>query len=128
MAATKAFRAVLPRGLRQDQVEHVERWARNNCAMYCLLDGDSGRKVLIGLQSRPRIAASYARTLRTALNRMAIETSGLHGHWLRVISVQEALLATCGALGVQTPGAHAQQEGGSQETNDDVETCVVRLY
>ena len=121
-ASAKAFRAVLPRGLRQDQVDHVERWARNNCACHCLTDDDSGRKLLIGLQSRPRTAASYARTLRAALKGMAIETSSLQGHWVRVLSVREALLATRSAPGAQAAGEHAER--GEEEDG----TRVVRLF
>ncbi len=125
MTATKGFRATLPRGLREDQLANIERWAKDNCACHKLMEDDSGRKVLVGLQSKPRTASSFARTLRTVLMRRGIDTTRLQGHWLHGVSTREALLAACGALGDGTPCARTHEE---ETVAPDRDTRTVRLY
>ena len=48
---------------------------------------------MMGLDARPRTAASFARTLRSVFKRRAMDTQSLQGHWLRLSTVREVLLA-----------------------------------
>ena len=99
---------------------YVERWARDNCALHATVTDESGRTVLLGLDARPRTAASFSRSLRSAFKKRAIDTHGLQGHWLRLITVNE-LLPLVG-------------EGGARAAREDIEppdggdTRVVRLF
>ena len=84
----------------------------------------------MALHSNRRTAPSYARTLRTAFRRMAIDTSSLRGHWLRLVTMREVLLAVCDAIGsngaAPQPGTSAQE--GTKTADDDDDTRLVRLY
>jgi hypothetical protein len=90
MEVSKAYRCQL-HALRDDQLEHLRRWATNNCAHTVLFHDASGRVVLMALRDRPRTAASHSRTVRAVLGRMAIEDAHLRGKWLHLITPREAL-------------------------------------
>ena len=77
---------------------------------------------LLGLQSRPRTAASFARSLRSALKRMAIDSCGLR---VRVVSVRKVLLAVFGALGGSTPRESLREDVVVEQDGD---TRVVWLH
>ena len=119
MSTSKAWRARLPR-IREDQLAYLEQWARDNCALHLVLREPSGN-VLLGLDARQRTAASFARTLRSAFKKRAIDTRGLRGHWLRLSTVREVLLA----YGDGNPGRASQPAPASLA--DDADTRVVRL-
>ncbi len=127
MATSKAWRAVLPR-LREDQLASLENWARNNCALHAMMQDDRGRTILLGLDSRPRTAASFARTLRSVYHNRAIDTGSLYGSWLRLLTVREVLLAVCGSLGSGiVPDSETRADQTTAEEEDDG-TRLVRLY
>ena len=130
MATSKAWRATLPSSLRPEQLQHIDTWAQNHCACHEMLKDERGRFVLMALHSNRRTAPSYARSLRTAFRRMAIDTSSLLGHWLRLVTVREVLLAVCDAIGsngaAPQPGTSAQE--GTKTADDDDDTRLVRLY
>ncbi len=121
MWTSKAWRARLPH-LREDQLTYVERWARDNCALHATVTDESGRTVLLGLDARPRTAVSFARTLRSVFKKRAIDTHGLQGHWLRLVSVKELLPL------VAEGSAQVLRENVRQEPQDDQDTRVVRLF
>ena len=66
MQVSKAFRCTIP-GLRDVEARHVRRWAELHCAQSALFRNANGSVVLEGLKDE-----SFARTVRTALRRMAI--------------------------------------------------------
>ena len=128
MATSKAWRAVLPR-LREDQLASLEIWARNNCAIHATMQDDRGRTILLGLDSKPRTAASFARTLRSVYHNRAINTSSLCGSWLRLLTVREVLLAAYGALGSgAAPDSETRAARTTAEKEEDDGTRLVRLY
>ena len=130
MATSKAWRATLPSSLRPEQLQHIDTWAQNHCGCHAMLKDERGRSVLMALHSNRRTAPSYARTLRTAFKRMAIDNSSLLGHWLRLVTVREVLLAVCDAIGSNSaapPGTSAQEEDAKTGDDDD-DTRLVRLY
>ena len=69
----------------------LQMWAAEHCALSDVFVGGRGTIILVGLKDRPRPAASFARTIRTALNGMEIPTSCLKGHWVTLITEEEAL-------------------------------------
>ena len=121
---SKAWRAVLPRSIREDQLANLERWAKENCALHKIIQ-DQGRAIMMGLDARPRTAASFARTLRSVFKRRAIDTRCLQGHWLRLSTVREVLLAVADDAG----GGPAFSSGvtpAMQAPNEDER--VIQLY
>ncbi len=104
MQVSKAFRCTLP-GLRDDQVSNLRRWADLHCAQSSVFKGDVGNVVLVGLKDELRTSASFARTVRTALHRMAINAP-LRGRWCTLITAREVLaVASAGATTVGRRGA-----------------------
>ena len=112
MWTSKAWRARLP-NLREDQLAHVERWARDNCALHAMVQDEAGRTILLGLDARPRTAASFSRTLRSVFKKRAIDTHALHGHWLRLVTVSELLPL------VADGGVRAARDDARHEPPDD---------
>ena len=90
MEVSKAFRCQLP-ALRDDQLEHLRRWASHHCAQAALFRDERGGVVLMALRDRLRSAASHSRTVRTALRRMAIDDLHLRGKWLHLVTPCEVL-------------------------------------
>ena len=129
MATSKAWRATLPSSLRPEQLLHIDAWAQNHCACHAVLKDERGRSVLMALHSNRRTAASFARALRTAFRRMAIDDSGLLGHWLRLVTAREVLLAVCDVSG-SSAAPLPPLETVAQETKEgvDEEARVIRLY
>ena len=121
MLTSKAWRARLP-NLRDDQLTHIEKWASDFCALHCIFQDEAGRTVLLGLDARRRTAASFSRTLRSVFKARAIDTRGLCGNWLRLVSVKELLLVVNGG------SARAPREDAQTEPHDDEEARVIRLF
>ena len=124
MSTSKAWRARLPR-IREDQLAYLEQWARDNCALHMVFRESAGT-VLLGLDARQRTAASFARTLRSAFNKRAIDTRGLRGHWLRLVTVQELLLLIAG--GGDGPSSRRPQDDQRPEPPEDEGTRVITLF
>lgn len=89
MQVSKAFRCTIP-GLRDVEARHVRRWAELHCAQSALFRNANGSVVLVGLKDELRTSASFARTVRTALRRMAIVVP-LRGRWLTLTTPREVL-------------------------------------
>ena len=87
---SKAFRARLP-GMQLHELENLQRYAQRTCAFSTMLVSDRGSAVLVCLKDQARSAASFSRTVRSALRKMGMPTTNLRGHWLHLITEQEAL-------------------------------------
>ena len=123
---SKAWRAILPNNLREDQLAGLERWAKDNCALHRILS-DHGRTIMLGLDARPRTAASFSRTLRSLFKRRAMDTRSLQGHWLRLSTVREVLLA----VGDDAGSGLAFSSGvtqGKQTLPNEADERVIQLY
>ena len=88
-STSKAFWARLE--LRKNEVPICLMWAARNCALHSCFLSDRGITVLVALRSTPQTSASFARSLRNALRRCGVSTSGLRGHWLFLITPNEAV-------------------------------------
>ena len=114
MEVSKAYRCQLP-ALRDDQLEHLRRWAMNNCAHAVSFRDASGRVVLMALRDRPRSAASHSRTMRTTLRKLAIEDVHLRGKWLHLVTACEVL-----AMGAVDSAQRRTAVGLDARAADDV--------
>ena len=110
---SKAFRANVGK-LTDDQISALHRWALRTCALCSLLKGSKGSIVLVGLKDTCRTAASFARTIRTAMRGLAIPTSKtLVGHWCHLITEAEViLLCTSSEPNVDARPAPSATTGG----------------
>ena len=90
MLTSKAFRCSLPSNLRGDQVCNIRDWAYLHCAQSSIFRDDRGVVVLVGVKDSFRTAASYGRTIRTALRRLCIDVR-LRGRWCTLITPREAM-------------------------------------
>ena len=105
MSISKAFRAVFPK-LPPLMLENIRKWADNHLALSSMFADDSQRPVLVGLHSRARNAASFARMLRSAFEKMVIPRP--RGHFVKLLSVRE-VLAVC---------------AGGKENKEHARTCA----
>ena len=87
MHVSKALRCTIP-GLRKDEADDLRRWAELHCAQSALSRNPNGTVVLVCLKDELRTSASFARTVRTALRRMAIDVP-LRGRWLTLTTARE---------------------------------------
>ena len=86
-----------------------------NCAMHAAFRSDQGAVVIVCLRDTRRTSASFSRTLRAVMQKLAIPTSGLRGHWLHLISEAEAIslcspAINAGAPPVASARAHAEED------------------
>ena len=112
--------------MREDQLANLERWAKENCALHRIIK-DQGRTIMMGLDARPRTAASFARTLRSVFKRRAIDTRCLQGHWLRLSTVREVLLAVADDAGGGPTFSSGVTPAMQAPPNEDDER-VIQLY
>ena len=89
--SSKGFRAVFPK-LPSQMVDNIRKWADVNLAVSTVLSDDAQRPVLVGLYNRARNVSSFARMLRSALEKMAMPRP--RGHFVKLLSVRE-VLAVC---------------------------------
>ena len=130
---SKAFRAKLE--LNDHEVEILQMWAERNCALHSCFRSDRGTTVLVALRSSRQCSASFARTVRNALRRCGISTTGLRGHWLFLISEREAISLCVGnaELPPEPPRAVEQRcisgrhSSMATPTVDDRDAKVVEL-
>ena len=120
---SKAWRAALPLSLRDDQLAHLERWASLHTAIHVRVRDEQGRTFLWGLDSKPRSAASHARTLRSVFKKYAIDCRLLQGHWLKLVTLAEILSLACGEERRRDPARNLSEE---EPLSEDVR--LVRLY
>ncbi len=129
MQVSKAFRCTIP-GLRDDQAGNLRRWAELHCAQSAVFRDDRGSVVLVGLKDELRSSASFARTVRTALRRMAINAP-LRGRWCTLITAREVLaVVSDGATTVGRRGAGmdscAADTAEDNAGGDDVRVVALR--
>ena len=101
LTASKAFRAQLE--LREHELPVLQVWAARQCALHACFRSDRGTIVLVGLRAAPQTSASFSRTIRNALRRCGVSTSGLHGRWLCCITEREAVSVCLGTAELALP-------------------------
>ena len=94
IATSKAFRARLE--LRDHEVPILQCWASRCCALHACFRSGRGTTVLVALRAAPQTAASFARTIRSALRRTGVSTARIRGHWLFLITPNEAISVCVG--------------------------------
>ena len=123
METSKAFRCTLP-VLRDDQLTNLRRWAELHCAQSIVFRDDRGSVVFCGLKDEFRTSASFARTIRTALQRLSIDVP-LRGRWCSLITAREALsvcTTDCGRSGA------ARDTPATVDDAVDEDVRIVTLY
>ena len=115
MHTSKAFRCALPT-LRDDQVKNLACWAVLHCAQSSIFRGERGSVVLLGLKDEFRTSASFARTIRTALQRLCIDVP-LRGRWCSLISPREALSICASDIGRRDSPAASRIDDAVDEEN-----------
>ena len=123
-ATSKAFRAKL--NLAEHDALKLQLWAKRNCAISDTFVGPRRAIILIALKDRPRSAASFARSIRSALNNMAIPTSCLNGHWVTLITEEEAL-KLCNAKTTDMPVASHDDHHRHLSKSTDSDSKIVLL-
>ena len=113
---SKAFRASIP-GLREDQLHNLQRWAHGHCSLSAFFRDELGATIFLALKDQPRSSASFARSVRSVLRRLAIDVP-LRGQWVRFISAREVLVAaqqpaplSCGQQDHQASLQNAEEDG-----------------
>ena len=126
MHTSKAFRCTLPM-LRDDQLTNLRRWAELHCAQSIFFRADHGSVVFCGLKDEFRTSASFARTIRTALQRLCIDVP-LRGRWCSLITSREALSICASESASRGADAGAQPaERLASLHDDDNDVRVVAL-
>ena len=98
-----------------------------NCALSSMFRSDRGATVLVGLRAAPQSSSSFARTIRSALRRAAVPTTGLRGHWLFLISEQEAIPICLGTSDILPDAPHAPRYAAAKaDDNSDVRVVNLR--
>ena len=123
-ATSKAFRARLH--LAEHDALKLQLWATHNCAISDMFVGPRRATILVALKDRPRSAASFARSIRSALNSMAIPTSCLKGHWVTLMTEEEAL-KLCNAKTTDMPVANHDDHHRHRSRSNDSEIKTVVL-
>ena len=108
MSTSKAFRAVLQ--LRDHEVQILQMWGARFCAMHTCFRSDRGTTVLVALRAAPQSSASFGRTIRNALRRRGVSTSGLRGRWLCCITEREAVSVCLGTAELALSNTHRADE------------------
>ena len=126
MQTSKAFRCTLPM-LRDDQLTNLRRWAELHCAQSTFFRADHGSVVFCGLKDEFRTSASFARTIRTALQRPSIDVP-LRGRWCVLITPREALsvcASECAFRGAALPSARGADASPCAEDDNDVRVVAL---
>ena len=126
MHTSKAFRCTLPSGVRDDQLSNIRYWAYLHCTQSGLFRVDRGVVVLVGVKDEFRTAASFGRTIRTALRRLCIDVP-LRGHWCTLITPREAL-SICAADSGQRDAARDTLAASRKDGVVDDDIRVVTLH
>ena len=129
MEVSKAFRAKFQLG--DEQTLRLQRWAATNFALSSIFRS-ARSTVLVGLTDRTRTAASFARKLRTAMQRMALPTDKrtLRGHWVTLLSASEAVtLCTVASDDVVAamPASNAPKPNQAATAPSDSEVRLIPL-
>ena len=95
-----------------------------HCAQSTVFRNPNGSVVLVGLKDELRTSASFARTIRTALRRMAIDVP-LRGRWLTLTTPRE-VLAVVDDCSLVVVGRAEDPPMTAPRSDDDVR--IVALY
>ena len=100
----------------------MQIWAARYCALSAVFRSDRSTTILIGLKDEARSSASFARTIRSVLKKLAIPTGArtLRGRWLSLITVGECV-ALCVGVSDLPSGAEPNGESGAAQSS----TCNV---
>ena len=99
-------------------------------ALHACFRSDRGTIVLVALRAAPQSSASFGRTIRSALRRRGVPTSGLRGRWLCCITEREAVSVCLGTAALalpNTPHRADEQRSNHPSTTADDER-VVELF
>ena len=107
-STSKAFRARFE--LRDHEVPVLQMWVARHCALHACFRSDRGTIVLVALRAAPQSSASLCRTIRNALRRCGVSTSGLRGRWLCCITEREAVSVCLGTVDLGIPEAPRRVE------------------
>ncbi len=118
MSISKAFRAVFPK-LPPHMLNNIRKWADNHLALSTMFSDDTQRPVLVGLHNRARNTSSFARMLRSALEKMAMPRP--RGHFVKLLSVQEVLAVCAGG------GASRERAPTCPLTDEDPDVRIVHV-
>ena len=114
---SKAFRCNLGR-LQEHEALHVQTFAATTMALSAVYRSDRGSTVLVALKDNARSSQSFSRTLRYALKRMGVSTSGLRGQWCTLLTEGEVFAICRGGLDLFTgscdPNHAAAGDAGSR--------------
>ena len=108
--------------MREDQVQRVQRWAAESCALSAVFSDATGKLVLVALRDQTRPAASFSRTVRSALRKFAIDDTHLKGKWLSLMSAEEAILLCRGSEIIANQPAPVDSSAG----DGDVKIVTLR--
>ena len=123
-SASKGFRACLR--LRNDQeVARVQIWAAHHCALSTMFRSDRFTTILIGLKDEARSSASFARTIHSVLNKLAIPTGAqtLRGRWLSLITVGECVALCTGMSDAPSKTEPMGESGAAQSSTCNVSSA-----
>ena len=101
----------------------LQMWAARHCALHTCFRSDR-TIVLVALRAEPQTSASFGRTIRNALRRCGVSTSGLRGRWLCCITEREAIAVCLDTAELAPPEAPHRV---ASPTADDSDARVVEL-
>ena len=127
IGTSKAFRARLK--LTDEHTARLQAWARNNFALSSMFRSNNNVVILVALTDRPRRAASFARTLRAAMQRLAVPTDArtIQGHWVHLLREAEVLALCAPELSTSTPPPGPQAVSAPVCSNNASDEKVVIL-
>lgn len=130
IGTSKAFRARLK--LTDEHTARLQAWASNNFALGWMFRSDRSDNtvlILVALTDWLRRAASFARTLRAATQRLALPTDArtLQGHWVHLLREAEVLALCAPELSTSTPPPGPQAVSAPVLSNKGSDEKVVIL-
>jgi hypothetical protein len=127
IGASKAFRARLK--LTDEHTARFQAWASKNFALSSMFRSNNNVVILVALTDRPRRAASFARTLRAVMQRLAIPTDArtLQGHWVSLLTEAEVLALCLPELSTSAlpPGSQAASPPVCPNNADDEKVVIL---
>ena len=103
----------------------MQIWAAHHCALSAMFRSDCFTTILIGLKDEARSSASFARTIRSVLNRLAIPTDAqtLPGRWLSLITVGECVALCVGVSDLPSGAEPIGETGAAQSSKCNVSSA-----
>ena len=117
----KAYRAILPGSLRDEDITRLEQWADANCSLSRVMR--AGNKVaLVCISERDRGTQCWARKIKRILNGCGIGTAELGSSWLTLITEESAFAQ----LSRGEAGSRHLRETPEGDADDDVRVVTLR--